>query len=77
MEKHLENKTEIKAYTLGELARMYTPEVTTGAAVRKLKQWICHHPELPSVLLQAGWKKDIRKFTPKQVIYIFNYLGEP
>lgn len=60
-----------------ELAQMYAPELTPHAAVNRLMSWIKRHPILFSALMQTGYKKTSKVFSPKQVELIIEYLGEP
>lgn len=72
-------ETEMKARAYGrtELAMMYCPQDTPGAAWRKLRQWTEHCPDLLKRLQDLGYTGHQRTFTPAQVKWIFYYLGEP
>lgn len=72
-------ETEMKARAYGrtELAMMYCPQDTPGAAWRKLRQWTEHCPDLLRRLQGLGYTGHQRTFTPAQVKWIFYYLGEP
>jgi len=72
-------ETEMKARAYGrtELAMMYCPQDTPGAAWRKLRQWTEHCPDLLRRLQDLGYTGHQRTFTPAQVKWIFYYLGEP
>ena len=72
-------ETEVKVHAFGrtELAMKYSPQDTSGAAWRKLRQWIGHCPELVEHLQALGYTGRQRTFTPAQVKWIFYFLGEP
>lgn len=67
----------IRAYGWQELASLYSPEITAGAAVKRLRRWVRLHPELQEQLTAYGWNKADRVLTPKMVQVIVDYLGEP
>lgn len=58
------------------LAKMYFPNKKKKQAVRKLREWINHSPELCAKLKELGYDHT-QSVTPKQIEAIFNYLGEP
>ena len=72
-----ETETKARAYGRTELAMMYCPQDTPGAAWRKLRQWTEHCPDLLKRLQDLGYTGHQRTFTPAQVKWIFYYLGEP
>jgi len=66
-----------RTYGYNELATLYSPDVTTQAAVKRLTRWLEQHPSLRSELEQTGWQRSDRLLTPIQVGIIVNHLGEP
>ena len=62
---------------LTELAMAYAPELSEGAARKRLNQWLSIAPELMARLRNAGFRKGQRVLTPKQVKIIYEHLGEP
>lgn len=71
------NSFQIRSYGIGELALLYCPDITVGAARRKLMRWIAIHPSLPEALYASGFNGRVRSFTPAQVHLIVEALGEP
>ena len=68
---------KIRAYGIGELAGCYSPNITVGAARRKLMYWISLQPELVAALRASGFNGRTRSFLPVQVRLIVEALGEP
>lgn len=68
---------KIRAYGIGELAGCYSPNITVGAARRKLMYWISLQPALVDALHASGFSQKVRSFTPAQVRLIVEALGEP
>lgn len=68
---------QIRTYGIGELAHCYAPNITTGAARRKLMYWISLQPALTEALRASGFSRKVRSFTPGQVKLIIEALGEP
>lgn len=66
-----------RTYGRTELAQLYCPDLTAGAAWRKLKRWIGLNRDLTQKLQKLGYTHSQRTFTPKMVEHIFYYLGEP
>lgn len=66
-----------RTYGRTELAQLYCPDLTAGAAWRKLKRWIALNRDLTQKLQKLGYTHSQRTFTPKMVVHIFYYLGEP
>lgn len=66
----------IRAYGRTELAQLYCPTLTPGAAYRKLRQWIALSPGLIARLETLGSGKS-RTWTPAEVKEIVEALGEP
>ena len=67
----------IRAYGIGELASCYSPDITVGAARRKLMYWISLQPGLVAALAASGFSGKVRSFVPAQVQLIVDALGEP
>ncbi|MBQ7181337.1 MAG: DUF4248 domain-containing protein [Bacteroidaceae bacterium] len=70
---------KIRAYGRTELAQLYSPDITPGAAWRKLKGWITFNPRLARLLTdgQGRMLRGSRSFTPAEVEAIARELGEP
>lgn len=68
---------EYRTYGKGELANLYSPHISSGAACRKLMGWIRFHPTLMDALTAVGFTERSRTFTPIQVKLIIDALGEP
>ena len=60
-----------------ELSQLYAPELTLGAALNRLRQWLHHNSALMHDLHEANYHDGDRLFTPRQVEIIFRHLGEP
>lgn len=67
----------IRPYGKGELALLYLPHLTAGAARRTLMSWIDLSPGLTDRLRQTGLTPQSHYFTPSQVRLIVEALGEP
>lgn len=67
----------IRTYTKKELALMYFPESYPRTAVNHLMVWIHLCTPLWNELLDMGYRKTSKVFSPKQVKTIVEYLGEP
>lgn len=68
---------QIRSYSKGELAQLYSPNITATAARKKLVVWIRTYPHLLDNLRSTGYTKLTRTFTPAQVRMIVEALGEP
>ena len=68
---------QIKEYGRTELALIYSPDITPGAAWRKLRRWIDASPGLTDRLAQSGYNPSRRSFTPVQVQLIVEAVGLP
>lgn len=68
---------EIRPYSKSELAHAYAPDITLQAAVKRLVAWIRINEELSENLRKAGYYKNQRMFTSRQVSLIFEHIGEP
>ena len=67
----------IRTYTKKELALMYFPGSYPRTAVNHLMAWIHLCTPLWNELLDMGYRKTSKVFSPKQVKAIVEYLGEP
>ena len=67
----------IKTYGRTELAQMYFPGLTAGAAWRKLRSWLALCRPLAEELRRLGYDGSRRTFTPAEVAAIAAYIGEP
>ncbi|NDV84276.1 DUF4248 domain-containing protein [Bacteroides sp. 51] len=72
-----EDKFVIKAYLKVELARLYNPHMSDEGALRKMRRWINHQPQLKARMDSLQLSPSDRQYTPKQVRLIVEYLGEP
>ncbi|WP_294558979.1 DUF4248 domain-containing protein [uncultured Bacteroides sp.] len=68
---------KIRAYGRMELAQLYSPELTSIAAYRKMKKWIALCPGLQQRLYDLGYQSQRRSYTPLEVRAIVDALGEP
>lgn len=69
---------KIKAYGKSELALLYFPDASSAhTAVNHLMSWIRRNPQLMEQLEKMGYRKSGKFFTPKEVKWIVEYLGEP
>lgn len=68
---------QLRTYGRQELAILYNPEVKPDTAVKRLNQWIDHHPTLIAELTAVGWNQRIRHYTPMMVDVLVRHLGEP
>ena len=71
------NDFQIKSYTKKELALMYFPDSNPRTAVNHLMSWIYRCTPLLGQLKTAGYEKNSKAFTPRQIKLIVEYLGEP
>ena len=67
----------IRIYTKKELALCYFPDSMPRTAVCHLLAWIMRCTPLYEALVKAGYSKQAKSFTSRQVALIFEYLGEP
>ena len=67
----------IRPYTKKELALMYFPESSPETAVKHLRRWILHCPELHRELQATGYRATSHNFTARQTELIEHYLGCP
>ena len=68
---------KLRAYGFGELAQLYSPNISQQSANRKLHQWIKLNKQLSENLKQIGYSNKLRSLTPKMVEMIVLGLGEP
>ena len=60
------------------LASMYFPKKTPIEAVRSLRMWIVHCPDLVAALEEIGQPyKKTKILTARQVRLIMHYIGDP
>ena len=67
----------VRSYGITELGLLYNPDLQPASAAQSLKRWINHNTQLAAALVETGWCKGQRKFTPLQTGLIFRFLGEP
>lgn len=67
----------IRAYGRTELALLYCPGISGGAAWRRFSSWIATAHGLTDRLAAMGYRESQRIFTPSQVSAIVEALGEP
>ena len=65
------------AMTKKELAMAYSPELSIGGAVNRLRQWLHFNKALMEELILAGYREKQHLLTARQVEIIVRYLGEP
>jgi len=64
-------------YSHMEVALMFFPDIQPKSASRQLTRWIFRDDELMAELLQAGYTRGQRLYSPAQVSIIFDHLGDP
>jgi len=72
-----EEKWKNRSFSWLELGILYSPTLTPAAASRRLKAWVLANKVLVSLLNTAGWNRQQRIMTPKQVECIVEILGRP
>lgn len=72
-----EERFVVKSYLKVELARLYNPHLSDECALRKMRRWINHQPQLKTQMAALQTSPTDRQYTPKQVRLIVEYLGEP
>lgn len=77
MDMHYDYDIDIVSMTKQELAQLYAPDLTPHAAVNRLTRWIAYNPKLSDALLRTGYRKTLRRLSPRQVELIVRHLGEP
>ena len=73
----MEREYRIRPYYKIELAQAYAPDITPGAALNRLANWIKTNRQLTEELRKTDYRTNQRMYTSKQVALIFEYLGEP
>ena len=63
--------------TKSELAQLYFPGAPRSSALRLLHKYITSAHGLLPALEQVGYQRTSRRLTRRQVMLIFEYLGEP
>ena len=63
--------------TKHELARMYFPTKTYGAALQALRRVFLRNPTLMARLERKGYKKTHQFLSPAQLALVFDELGRP
>ena len=63
--------------TKSELAQLYFPGAPRSSALRLLHKYITTAHGLLPALEQVGYQRASRRLTRRQVMIIFEYLGEP
>ncbi|MBO4590446.1 MAG: DUF4248 domain-containing protein [Bacteroidaceae bacterium] len=74
---YLDKPFEVKTYGRRELASLYYPKHTPGAAWRALRHELELCKPLARELRAQGYTTSQRHFTPRQVRTITQYLGTP
>ena len=64
-------------YTVKELALMYFPGSTPRSATTQLRRWVVRNEDLHEALRAAGYRSMQRIYTPRQVMILLYFLGEP
>lgn len=73
----MEQGFKIKAYSFGELARLYFPHIAKNSASWQLTCWINGSNALKEALEKTGKKPKQRILSPIQVRLIVDAFGEP
>ncbi len=63
--------------TKSELAQLYFPGAPRSSALRLLHKYITSAHGLLPALERVGYQRTSRRLTRRQVMIIFEYLGEP
>ena len=67
----------LRSYTKSELAQLYFPGAPRSSALRLLHKYITSAHGLLPALEKVGYQRASRRLTRRQVMIIFEYLGEP
>ena len=67
----------IQSFTKSELAQLYFPGAPRSSALRLLHKYITSAHGLLPALERVGYQRASRRLTRRQVMIIFEYLGEP
>ena len=73
----LNTKPMIQSLTKSELAQLYFPGAPRSSALRLLHKYITSAHGLLPALERVGYQRASRRLTRRQVMIIFEYLGEP
>ena len=73
----LNTKHMIQSLTKSELAQLYFPGAPRSSALRLLHKYITSAHGLLPALERVGYQRASRRLTRRQVMLIFEYLGEP
>jgi hypothetical protein len=65
------------SHTKSELAQLYFPGAPRSSALRLLHKYITSAHGLLPALERVGYQRASRRLTRRQVMIIFEYLGEP
>lgn len=69
---------KIRAYLKVELAQLYFVDLSLESALRKLRRWINHNPDLHRELYEMGPEgKNDQSFSKRQVEVLVKYLECP
>lgn len=68
---------EVRAYLKTELAQMYNPNMSVGAAMRKMRMWIRRNRELYTAFYEGGEGVHDQSYSKRQVRLLVRYLEEP
>ena len=67
----------LSSLTKSELAQLYFPGAPRSSALRLLHKYITSAHGLLPALEKVGYQRASRRLTRRQVMIIFEYLGEP
>ena len=67
----------LHSLTKSELAQLYFPGAPRSSALRLLHKYITSAHGLLPALERVGYQRASRRLTRRQVMIIFEYLGEP
>ena len=67
----------LSSLTKSELAQLYFPGAPRSSALRLLHKYITSAHGLLPALERVGYQRASRRLTRRQVMIIFEYLGEP
>jgi len=68
---------KLRSYGFGELAQLYSPNVTPKSANETLHRWIKLNRQLRASLFDHGFYPGLRNLSPKMVELIVDAIGEP
>lgn len=74
-----ENKLFIHNGAMGvtEFAQLYFPGQSPTVAYKRMWEWIRTSRGLKQKLIEAGWVKFQKLYTPRQIACLIEHLGEP